>query len=150
VPHPTIALTRTAYAYEEMRRRILTILTGEISRGSVLSLALLAQEIGVSTTPLHNPFLIGILEGLWDVADRYVQVGLQSQKDSKKDRIRVQEEHIQIADAVIAGDAVRARETMQRHAIGSLGRKATSPPSARPGVHRDDGKSADAAIDIYP
>ena len=215
MPNPTVVLTKSAYAYDELRRRILT---GEIPQGSVLSQAMLAQEIGVSTTPLrealrrlaaeglvqleshrdarvaaltaeeardlyairenldplaaglaaearteadmenietalkqltplhdaadlaamtahrefhravycasHNPLLINILEGLWDKADRYRQVGLQSQNDSEKDRIRVREEHIQIAEAVIAGDALRARETMQRHVIGSLGRRA--------------------------
>ena len=74
----------------------------------------------------HNPLLTGILEGLWDKADRYRQIGLQSRKDSEKDRIRVQEEHIEIADAVIAGDAARAREAMHRHVVGSLGRRAIS------------------------
>jgi DNA-binding GntR family transcriptional regulator len=217
VANPAVALSKNAYAYEELRRQILT---GDIAQGSVLNQAQLAQEIGVSTTPLrealrrlaaeglvqleshrdarvasltadeardlyvirenldplaaglaaesrtpadvdriqaalalltplhdaadlgaltvhrdfhrtvyaasHNPLLIGILEGLWDKADRYRQIGLQSQKDSEKDRIRVQEEHIQIADAVIAGDAIRARETMHRHVVGSLGRRAIS------------------------
>jgi DNA-binding GntR family transcriptional regulator len=215
VSQPGPILTKNAYAYEELRRRILT---GDIEQGSVLSQSKLAHEIGVSTTPLrealrrlaaegmvelkshsdarvaaltaeeakdlyvirenldplaaglaaesrtpsdiaaiegtlkqltplheaadlvamtahrefhraiytasHNPLLIGILEGLWDKADRYRQVGLQGQKASKKDRVRVQEEHIEIADAVIAGDAVRARETMHRHVVGSLGKRA--------------------------
>jgi len=215
VPVPPVALTKSAYAYEELRRRILT---GEIPPGSVFSQTMLAQEIGVSTTPLrealrrlaaegmvqldshrdarvtpltaeearnlyvirenldplaaelaatsrtpsdiskieaalkrltplsnstdldaltahrefhrsiylssHNPLLIGILEGLWDKADQYRQIGLQSQKNSKKDQTRVQEEHVQIADAVIAGQAEQAREAMQRHVLGSLGRRA--------------------------
>ena len=215
MPVPPVALTKSAYAYEELRRRILT---GEIPPGSVFSQTMLAQEIGVSTTPLrealrrlaaegmvqldshrdarvtpltaeearnlyvirenldplaaelaatsrtpsdiskieaalkrltplsnstdldaltahrefhrsiylssHNPLLIGILEGLWDKADQYRQIGLQSQKNSKKDQTRVQEEHVQIADAVIAGQAEQAREAMQRHVLGSLGRRA--------------------------
>ncbi|MCE3245374.1 MAG: GntR family transcriptional regulator [Arthrobacter sp.] len=215
MPIPPVALTKSAYAYEELRRRILT---GEIRPGSVFSQTMLAQEIGVSTTPLrealrrlaaegmvqldshrdarvtpltaeearnlyvirenldplaaelaatsrtpsdiskieaalkrltplsnstdldaltahrefhrsiylssHNPLLIGILEGLWDKADQYRQIGLQSQKNSKKDQTRVQEEHVQIADAVIAGQAEQAREAMQRHVLGSLGRRA--------------------------
>ena len=210
MPVPPVALTKSAYAYEELRRRILT---GEIPPGSVFSQTMLAQEIGVSTTPLrealrrlaaegmvqldshrdarvtpltaeearnlyvirenldplaaelaatsrtpsdiskieaalkrltplsnstdldaltahrefhrsiylssHNPLLIGILEGLWDKADQYRQIGLQSQKNSKKDQTRVQEEHVQIADAVIAGQAEQAREAMQRHVLGS-------------------------------
>jgi DNA-binding GntR family transcriptional regulator len=216
VANPAL-LTKNAYAYEELRTRILT---GVLPQGSILSQALLAQEIGVSTTPLrealrrlaaeglvqleshrdarvtsltadeardlyiirenldplaaglaaesrteadiaaiqttlekltplhdaadlaamtvhrefhraiymasHNPLLIGILEGLWDKADRYRQIGLQSQKDSEKDRVRVREEHIQIADAVISGDPVRAKEIMHRHVVGSLGRRAIS------------------------
>ncbi|GER23904.1 transcriptional regulator [Zafaria cholistanensis] len=215
MPVPPVALTKSAYAYDEIRRRILT---GEIPQGSVLSQAQMAQEIGVSTTPLrealrrleaegmvqleshrdarvtpltadeardlyliresldpmaaslaaasrtdvdiaaigealkrliplsaaadleamtahrefhraiytasHSPLLIGILEGLWDKADRYRQVGLNSQKDSAKDRARVQKEHEEIADAVITGDADRAREVMRRHVVGSLGRRA--------------------------
>jgi DNA-binding GntR family transcriptional regulator len=38
-------------------------------------------------TASHDPLLIGILEGPWDKADRYRQIGLQSQKDSGKDRL---------------------------------------------------------------
>ncbi|APX01429.1 MULTISPECIES: GntR family transcriptional regulator [unclassified Arthrobacter] len=212
---PPIALTKSAYAYDELRRRILT---GQIKPGSVFSQTMLAQELGVSTTPLrealrrlaaegmvqldshrdarvtpltadearnlyvirenldplaaalaatsrtpddvssieaalkrltplsdssdldaltahrnfhraiyvasHNPLLIGILEGLWDKADQYRQIGLQNQQDSSADQDRVQQEHVQIAEAVIAGQADRAREVMQRHVLGSLGRRA--------------------------
>lgn len=215
MPIPPVALTKSAYAYDELRRRILT---GEIPPGSVFSQTMLAQELGVSTTPLrealrrlaaegmvqldshrdarvtpltadearnlyvirenldplaaglaatsrtqadiasietslarltplsssaslealtahrefhravylasHNPLLIGILEGLWDKADQYRQIGLQNQKDSEKDQARVHEEHEQIAEAVIAGEPDRAREAMQRHVLGSLGRRA--------------------------
>ena len=215
MPVPPPILTKNAYAYEELRRRILT---GEIEEGSVLSQSRLAQEIGVSTTPLrealrrlaaeglvelkshsdarvaaltadeardlylirenldplaaglaaesrtpsdiddiqaalaqvvplrdasdlaamrahrdfhraiytasHNPLLTGILEGLWDKADRYRQVGLRGQEESEKNRLRVQEEHQQIAEAVISGDAARARDIMHRHIMGSLGRRA--------------------------
>ncbi|TLM83549.1 GntR family transcriptional regulator [Pseudarthrobacter sp. NamE2] len=215
MPIPPVALTKSAYAYDELRRRILT---GQIQPGAVFSQTMLAQELGVSTTPLrealrrlaaegmvqldshrdarvtpltadearnlyvirenldplaaglaagsrtpqdianiettlqrltplststdldaltahrdfhraiylssHNPLLIGILEGLWDKADQYRQIGLQSQRDSEKDQARVQEEHVQIAEAVIAGEADRAREAMHRHVLGSLGRRA--------------------------
>ncbi|MGF9649388.1 GntR family transcriptional regulator [Pseudarthrobacter oxydans] len=214
MPLPPV-LTKNAYAYEELRRRILT---GDIEQGSILSQSKLAREIGVSTTPLrealrrlaaegmvelkshsdarvaaltaeeakdlyvlrenldplaaglaaesrmptdvaaieaalkqltplhdaadlaamtahrdfhrtiytasHNPLLIGILEGLWDKADRYRQVGLQGQQATEKDRIRVEAEHIKIAEAVIAGDPARARAAMHQHVMGSLGRRA--------------------------
>ncbi|WP_458779725.1 GntR family transcriptional regulator [Arthrobacter sp. D3-16] len=215
MPIPPIALTKSAYAYDELRRRILT---GQIQPGAVFSQTMLAQELGVSTTPLrealrrlaaegmvqldshrdarvtplssdeahnlyvirenldplaaalaatsrtpedisdieaalkqltplndssdleamtahrnfhraiytasHNPLLIGILEGLWDKADQYRQIGLQNQQDSAKDQARVQQEHVQIAEAVIAGQTDRAREAMHRHVLGSLGRRA--------------------------
>ena len=208
-------LTKNAYAYEELRRRILS---GEIEQGSVLNQSRLAQEIGVSTTPLrealrrlaaegvvelkshsdarvapltadearnlyvirenldplaaalaaesrtpsdvtrieaalkeleplqdagdiraltahrdfhralyqasHNPLLIGILEGLWDKSDRYRQIGLRNQEVSREDLLRVQEEHRRIAGAVIAGDPELARQSMQGHVGGSLGRRA--------------------------
>lgn len=225
MPTPPVALTKSAYAYEELRRRILT---GEIAHGSPLSQAQMAQEIGVSTTPLRealrrlaaeglvelashrdarvtpltaeearnlyvvrealdpmaaalaaeartdgdvsairealqrlaplndaadleamtahrdfhravyaasrNPLLIGILEGLWDKADRYRQVGLHGGKDSRQDQLRVRREHEEIADAVIAGDPVRAREVMAQHVLGSLGRRAIDVLEAgRPG-----------------
>jgi DNA-binding GntR family transcriptional regulator len=207
--------TKNAYAYAELRRRIVS---GAMEQGSVLSQAKLAQEIGVSTTPLRealrqlaaeglvelkshsdarvaaltadearhlyairesldplaaglaaesrtpsdvsrieaalaqlqplrtagdlaalaahrefhraiytaaaNPLLTGILEGLWDKADRYRQIGLQSGKVTNEELLRVQDEHCRIAEAVVAGDAERAREAMHRHVAGSLGRRA--------------------------
>jgi DNA-binding FadR family transcriptional regulator len=75
-------------------------------------------------TAAANPLLTGILEGLWDKADRYRQIGLQSGKVTNEELLRVQDEHCRIAEAVIAGDAARAREAMHRHVAGSLGRRA--------------------------
>ncbi|WP_253250356.1 FCD domain-containing protein [Arthrobacter globiformis] len=68
----------------------------------------------------HNPHLIDALEGLRDKADQYRRIGLQNQQDSSADQDRVQQEQVQIAGAVIAGQADRAREVMQRHVPGSL------------------------------
>lgn len=212
---PRPALTKNAYAYEELRRRILA---GDLAAGQTISQEQLAVELGVSTTPLrealrrldaeglvtlashrdarvteldaaearslfeirenldplaaklaagrrtdadvetieaalrgleplsastgfeallahrafhrsvytasHNPLLSSLLEGLWDKADRYRQVGLQSTPDSPEDRERVRREHIAIAEAVIAGDAREAERTMKKHVLGSLGRRA--------------------------
>jgi DNA-binding GntR family transcriptional regulator len=212
---PRPALTKTAYVYEELRRRILA---GELSQGQTIAQEQLAAELGVSTTPLrealrrldaeglvnldahrdarvtrlnaeearslfeirekldplaaklaatrrtdadiatiesalkdleplsastgfesllvhrafhrsvytasHNPLLMSLLEGLWDKADRYRQIGLQSKPDSADDRERVRREHIAIAEAVIAGDARAAEQTMKKHVLGSLGRRA--------------------------
>jgi DNA-binding GntR family transcriptional regulator len=209
------ALTKNAYAYEELRRRILA---GELSPGQTLSQEQLAAELGLSTTPLrealrrldaeglvtldahrdarvtqldaeearglfeirekldplaaslaaarrtgtdvttieaalenleplsastgfdallahrafhrsvytaaHNPLLASLLEGLWDKADRYRQLGLRSEPDSPADRERVRREHNTIAEAVITGDARAAEQAMTDHVLGSLGRRA--------------------------
>lgn len=214
-PFPRPALTKAAYVYEELRRRILA---GELTQGQTITQEQLAAELGVSTTPLrealrrldaeglvtldahrdarvtqldaeearslfeirekldplaaklaatrrtdadiatiesalkdleplsastgfeallvhrafhrsvytasHNPLLMSLLEGLWDKADRYRQIGLRSEPDSADDRERVRREHIAIAEAVIAGDARAAEQTMKKHVLGSLGRRA--------------------------
>ncbi|HVV24345.1 MAG TPA: GntR family transcriptional regulator [Pseudonocardiaceae bacterium] len=209
-------LTKNAYVYEELRRRILA---GELTPGQSISQEQLAADLGVSTTPLrealrrldaeglvsidahrdarvsslnadearslfevrerldplatmlaatrrtdddvtairaalrdleplsrttttvqtllvhrefhrsvytasHNPLLMSLLEGLWDKADRYRLVGLRSKPDSEQDSERVRQEHIAIADAVIAGDAKTAERVMRKHVQGSLGRRA--------------------------
>ncbi len=72
----------------------------------------------------HNELLIGLLEGLWDKADRYRQVGLMARDDSEVDRQRVQREHQDIAAAVIEGDAAAAEFHMLQHVQRSLGRRA--------------------------
>lgn len=72
----------------------------------------------------HNQPLVGVLEGLWDKADRYRQVGLKAKMGGKKDVERVRREHKSIAEAVIAGDAKRAEQVMRDHISGSLGRRA--------------------------
>jgi DNA-binding GntR family transcriptional regulator len=75
-------------------------------------------------TASHNELLINLLEGLWDKADRYRQVGLKVRKDSAADRRRVDREHAGIMKAVIAGDAAGAERQMLQHVQGSLGRRA--------------------------
>jgi DNA-binding GntR family transcriptional regulator len=75
-------------------------------------------------TASHNELLINLLEGLWDKADRYRQVGLKTRKDSAADRRRVDREHTSIMKAVIAGNAADAERQMLQHVQGSLGRRA--------------------------
>ncbi|MFI6086261.1 GntR family transcriptional regulator [Streptomyces sp. NPDC051217] len=211
--HPRPALTKNAYVYEELRRRILA---GELVQGQSLSQEQLAVELGVSTTPMrealrrldaeglvtidahrdarvtrldaeearslfeireqldplaaklaanrrtdadrdaiaaalksleplttptdfqtllvhrafhrsiytasHNSLLMSLLEGLWDKADRYRLLSLESKPDSPEDQERVRHEHAAIAEAVIAGDARSAERAMKKHVRGSLGR----------------------------
>ena len=214
VPRP--ALTKSAYVYEELRRRVLA---GELVQGQAIAQEQLAAELGVSTTPMrealrrlaaeglvtldahrdarvtrldaeearslfevrerldplatklaatrrtdddiaaikraleeleplsstttsvqallvhrtfhrsvytasHNPLLMSLLEGLWDKADRYRLVGLQSKPDTAQDTERVRREHVAIAEAVITGDARAAEQVMKKHVRGSLGRRA--------------------------
>jgi DNA-binding GntR family transcriptional regulator len=96
-----------------------------LRRSSVLEMLLIHREFHRSIySASHNPLLMSLLEGLWDKADRYRLVGLQSKPDSRADQKRVQVEHIAIAEAVIAGDARAAERTMKRHIMGSLGRRA--------------------------
>jgi DNA-binding GntR family transcriptional regulator len=72
----------------------------------------------------HNDLLISLLEGLWDKADRYRQVGLRARDDSAAERSRVNQEHDEIMRAVIDGDAALAEDRMLAHVRGSLGRRA--------------------------
>ncbi|WP_327686350.1 GntR family transcriptional regulator [Streptomyces sp. NBC_00467] len=73
-------------------------------------------------TASHNPLLMSLLEGLWDKADRYRRLSLESKPESPDDQERVREEHAAIAEAVIAGDARTAERVMKKHVRGSLGR----------------------------
>lgn len=208
-------LTKNAYAYEQVRRRILS---GQLAQGQTIPQAQLAAELGVSTTPMrealrrlgaeglvtidahrdarvatltaaeaqnlaevrenldplaatlaaarrteadierieaaardlrplagepsfaaleahrefhrsvylasHNELLVGLLEGLWDKADRYRAVGLATERDSAAERKRVHQEHAQIAAAVASGDAAEAQAVMLRHVRSSLVRRA--------------------------
>jgi DNA-binding GntR family transcriptional regulator len=72
----------------------------------------------------HNELLIGLLDGLWDKADRYRRVALETREDSADDRLRVQAEHQAMMTAVLDGDPAEAEEQMRRHVANSLGRRA--------------------------
>ncbi len=67
---------------------------------------------------------IGLLDGLWDKADRYRRAALETREDSPDDRARVQAEHQAIMTAVLDGDHGAAEEHMRRHVANSLGRRA--------------------------
>jgi DNA-binding GntR family transcriptional regulator len=72
----------------------------------------------------HNDLLVGLLDGLWDKADRYRRAALQAREDSPDDRVRVQAEHQAMTAAVLDGDPDAAEEHMRRHVANSLGRRA--------------------------
>jgi DNA-binding GntR family transcriptional regulator len=72
----------------------------------------------------HNDLLIGLLDGLWDKADRYRRAALEAREDSPDDRARVRAEHQAMMTAVLDGDPDAAEEHMRRHVVNSLGRRA--------------------------
>ncbi len=72
----------------------------------------------------HNDLLIGLLDGLWDKADRYRRAALEAREDSPDDRARVQAEHAAMMTAVLDGDPDAAEAQMRRHVESSLGRRA--------------------------
>ncbi|WP_369132738.1 GntR family transcriptional regulator [Modestobacter sp. I12A-02662] len=74
----------------------------------------------------HNDLLIGLLDGLWDKADRYRRAALESRDDSPDDRARVRAEHQAMMAAVLDGDPEEAEEQMRRHVANSLGRRAVA------------------------
>jgi len=100
---------------------LLSPLAGEVD---LQSLAAHREFHRAIYTASHNELLINLLEGLWDKADRYRQIGLKARKDSAADRKRVDKEHRQIMRAVIAGNAAAAEKAMLEHVQRSLGRRA--------------------------
>ncbi len=72
----------------------------------------------------HNDLLIGLLDGLWDKADRYRRAALEAREDSPDDRAKVQAEHQAMMTAVLDGDPGAAEEHMRSHVANSLGRRA--------------------------
>ncbi len=76
---PRPALTKSAYAYEELRRRILS---GELVQGQSISQEQLAAELGLSTTPLREALRRLDAEGL---------VALDAHRDARVTRLTAEE-----------------------------------------------------------
>jgi DNA-binding GntR family transcriptional regulator len=70
----------------------------------------------------HNTRLIGMLDGLWDTADRYRRHGLQVER-SLEERSAKTQEHRLLCQAIVEGDAETASEIMLAHVQTSLGAK---------------------------
>lgn len=71
----------------------------------------------------HNDLLIEMLEGLWDKADRYRRLALETER-APKARARKAEEHRMLMESVIVGDAEAAERVMREHIDSSLGAQA--------------------------
>ncbi|WP_219417819.1 GntR family transcriptional regulator [Pseudonocardia nigra] len=69
----------------------------------------------------HNAMLVDLLDGLWDKADRYRRLGLELISGSGATRLQDFEEHFELMQAVVRGDAVHAEAVMRRHVQASLG-----------------------------
>ncbi len=76
---PRPALTKSAYAYEELRRRILA---GELAQGQTISQEQLAAELGLSTTPLREALRRLDAEGL---------VALDAHRDARVTELTAEE-----------------------------------------------------------
>lgn len=77
--NPRPALTKNAYAYEELRRRILA---GELRQGQSISQEQLAMELGLSTTPLREALRRLDAEGL---------VTIDAHRDARVTRLNAEE-----------------------------------------------------------
>jgi DNA-binding GntR family transcriptional regulator len=71
-------------------------------------------------TASHNDLLIGMLDGLWDKADRYRRLGLRTPRDQAS-MDRKAEEHAALVDLIVAGDSEGATQVMHDHIETSLG-----------------------------
>jgi DNA-binding GntR family transcriptional regulator len=67
----------------------------------------------------HNELLIETLDGLWDKADRYRMLALQTDRGQEARDIKARE-HEQLAQLIAAGDADSARAVMLAHIDTSL------------------------------
>lgn len=78
----------------------------------------------------HNPLLISTLDLLWDKAERYRTLGLQSAASDEEDlmakRRRKSAEHADLVDCIRRGDSKRAGEVMRQHIGHSLVAKAAT------------------------
>lgn len=81
----------------------------------------------------HNDVLIRLLDDLWDKSDRYRRVGLELPPGDEP-RSRDHQEHHQIFDLVVAGDAAGAGQLMREHITRSLTASAINALEKREGT----------------
>lgn len=72
----------------------------------------------------HNLLLLGLLESLWDKADRYRQVALRAEPVSLEESERVRREHEALTAAIVAREPDLAEQIALEHVAHSLGRRA--------------------------
>lgn len=117
LPSATGTFTKNDYAYAEVRSRILT---GELKPGSAISQPRLAQELGLSTTPLREAIRRLAADGL---------ILLEAHRDARVTEVSVEEaRHLYevrgSVDPLAAGLAAERRSaddlTRMKQALGQL------------------------------
>ncbi|WP_427889056.1 GntR family transcriptional regulator [Kribbella sp. GL6] len=73
----------------------------------------------------HNQMLVKHLDSLWDTADRYRRLALADGR-TDEDLDRTHAEHLELVDAIAAGDSDRAAAVMLAHVDASLGARAVA------------------------
>ncbi len=76
-------------------------------------------------TASHNQLLIQTLDGLWDKADRYRRLALESGR-TDEDLQRTHADHLALVDAIASRDSETAAAVMLAHVDASLGARALS------------------------
>jgi hypothetical protein len=80
--------------------------------------------------------LIDSLEGLWDKADRYRRLALQTDRGQAARDIQ-KREHQQLADFIAAGDTTEAANVMRAHTRHQPGRNGNVADWVRPSESND-------------
>ncbi len=115
-PRPPV-LTKSAYAYEELRRRILS---GELEQGRTISQEQLAEELGVSTTPLREAMRRLNAEGMVTLdAHRDARVTSLTAQEARS-LYEVRESLDPLAAALAAGRRTDQDVAVVRRALGDL------------------------------
>lgn len=73
----------------------------------------------------HNQVLVQTLDSLWDKADRYRRLALETGR-TEADLDRTHTEHLGLVDAIAAGDSGTATSVMLAHVESSLGARAVA------------------------
>ncbi|WP_211225933.1 GntR family transcriptional regulator [Nocardioides alkalitolerans] len=112
------AVHRTPADIERMRAAVARLLpvTRQWGEPALLAHREVHQAIYCAS---HNTVMIRLLDDLWDKSDRYRRLGLELQPGAGP-RTRDFEEHGEMVELVVAGDADAAAALMRRHIDMSL------------------------------
>lgn len=112
------ALRRTDRDIEEMKRTAAELLPVTRTWGEEAVAAHRAFHRAIYVAS-HNDVMIRLLDDLWDKTDRYRRVGLELPAGNEPRTLDLNQ-HYEILDLVIAGDAMSAAELSHAHIVNSL------------------------------